>query len=191
LISRGATLAFCEAWEAKFDEEDGIIVLANSRLREAYENFIGEHGHWSIWVGRRIKLSEDDPDGSLFMEDLLDMIFTRDDNGHWITYTKPGGFCVTRPEEGMIIPGEAEVVEIPEGLWTSEEEGSPESSVGSYVGETSQSEAESTSNPQTSDCESTWWSDDSESEAGPEEDEIEGGVQVDEAVEENKDGTAS
>lgn len=190
MISRGATLAFCETWEATFDEENGIIVLANSRLREAYDAFIGEHGHWSIWVGRRIKLSEHDPDGSLFMDDLLDMIFTQDDGGHWITYTKPGGFWVTRPEEGLIIPGDAEVVEVPEDLWTSEEEGDPESSVGSYVGETSQSEAESTSNPQTSDCESTWWSDDSESEAGPEEEEIEGGVQVDEAVEEKKDGTA-
>lgn len=82
-------------------------------------------------------------------------------------------------------------MEIPEDSWTSEEEGSPESSVGGYVGETSECEAESTSNSQTSDCESTWWSDDSESEAGPEEDEIEGGAQVNEAVEEKKDGTAS
>ena len=160
-------------------------------MKEAYKTFIGERGHWSIWVGRRIKLREYDPDGSLFMGDLLDMIFTQDDNGYWITHTEPGGFCVTRPEEGIIIPGEAEVVEIPEDSWTSEEEGSPESSVGGYVGETSECEAESTSNPQTSDCESTWWSDDSESGAGPEEDEIEGGAQVNEAVEEKKDGTAS
>lgn len=120
------------------------------------------------------------------MEDLLDMIFTEDGDGFWITY-KMGGFWVTRPEEGPEIPEMAEVVEVADDYdaW-SEEEDDGETSVGSYVGETSQPEAESTSNSATSDCESAWWSDDSENEAGPEEDEAGGGMQVDEAVEEAK-----
>jgi hypothetical protein len=192
LISRGATPAFCQTWEARFEEENGIIVLANSRLREVYETLIGEHGHWSIWVGRRIKLHEDDPDGSLFMQDLLDMIFTEDDDQLWVTYEEPGpgGFWVTRPTEGVTaVEGVAERIMDEYDVWSEEED--QEFPVGSYDGEASQSEAESTSNPPTSDCESTWWSDDSENETEPGEDEIEGGVQADGVVEENKDETAA
>jgi len=129
------------------------------------------------------------------MEDLLDLIFTEDDDGRWITYQKRGGFWVTRPKEGSEIPGMAEDVEDAEvaevadeyDVW-SEEGGDRESSIGSYAGEASQTEAEPTPSPATSDCESTWWSDDSENEAEAEEDEVGGGVQVDEArVEEAKD----
>ena len=94
------------------------------------------------------------------MEDLLDMIFTEDNDGFWITYMQPEGFWVTRPGEGSDAPGEAEVVKV----------------VDEY-------ETESTSDPPASDCESTSSPDCLGNEAEPEE----GGVQPGEAVEGNKD----
>jgi len=112
LISRGVTLAFCETWNPTFDEDSGIVVQASSRLKEAHETLIGEHDSWSIWIGRRIKLCDDDPDGSLFMEDLLDLIFSEDDYGIWITYKEDEDQWVTRPEEGPEITKMVEVVEV-------------------------------------------------------------------------------
>ena len=172
LISRGATPAFCERWQATFDEDNGIIIRVNDCSGIAYETLIQEYGYWEVWVGRRIKLYGDEC-GSEFVDELLDVIFTEDDDGRWITYKDPGGYFVTRPKEGPNIPEGAEVVEIADEYdpWSDGEE-DREPSVGSDS-DTPWCEAESTSNPATSDCESTWWSDDSENEAEPEEDEIE------------------
>lgn len=114
LIARGATLAFCETWKATFDDYRGIIIRANDRLREAYETLIGESGSWTIWIGRRIEFCSDDLDGSLFMEDLLDLIFTEDHEGLWITYREEGTSWVTGPEEGSAIYG-LEIVEVTNG----------------------------------------------------------------------------
>lgn len=157
-------------------------------MREAYETLIGETS-WTIWVGRRIKLCDDDPDGSQFVEDLLDTIFTEDD-GLWITYMEPGGFWVTRPKEGPELTEIREVVEVADeyDVWSGEEDDC-EPSVASSDDWNRECEAESTSN-EASDCESTWWSDDSENEAESEEDEVGGDVEVNEAVEGNKDEPA-
>ena len=167
LISRGATLAFCETWSVTFEEDCGIVVQANDRLKEIYGSFLREGDSWSICIGRRIKLFADDSEGDLFMEDLLDLIFTEDDDKFWITY-KEYEFqthWITRPKGGLTIEGMGQVAEVGDEYETwSGEDDDGESSVGSYAGETSQSEAESTSDPATSDCESTWWSDDSENE---------------------------
>lgn len=174
LVSRGATLVFCETWYAIFEEDRGIVVQANDRLKEIYGSFLGEWDSWSICIGRRIKLGDDDPEGILYMEDLLDLIFTEDDDELWITYKEKEchSHWVTRPKGGPKITEVAEVAEVEDeyDVWSGEGDG--ESSVGSYVGESSSSEDKSTSDPATSDCESTWWSDDSENEA-------EGGVPAD------------
>lgn len=39
-------------------------------------------GYWSVWIGRRVKLGNDDPGGSAFMEDLLDMDITGGTGSH-------------------------------------------------------------------------------------------------------------
>jgi len=175
LVSRGATLVFCETWYAIFEEDRGIVVQANDRLKEIYGSFLGEWDSWLICIGRRIKLGDDDPEGILYMEDLLDLIFTEDDDELWITYKESEyqSHWVTRPKGGLRITGVEEVAEVADeyDVWSGEDDDG-ESSVGSYAGETSASEAQSTSNPATSDCESTWWSDDSENKA-------EGDVQTD------------
>jgi hypothetical protein len=101
-------------------------------------------------------------------------------------------YWVTRPKEGLRIVETMEIADVVDeyDVWDGEED-DRESSVG-CADESSESdpESESTSDPATSDCESTWWSDDSENEVEPEEGE--GDVQVDagqmaEDVEKNKD----
>jgi len=168
LVERGTTLAFCETWHAIFKEDSGIVVQANDRLKEIYGSFVKEGDSWSVWIGRSIKLGHDDPEGRQFMEDLLDLVFTEDDRGLWITYKERGNptHWVTRPKEGPRITDIAKVIEVADeyDVWSGEDEDG-ESSVGSYVDESEQSEAESTSNPETSDCESSWWSDHSENES--------------------------
>ena len=166
LISRGITLAFCETWHATFNEEDGIIVQADDCLRKIYCDPMGECESWSIWIGRRIKLYDDDPEGGGFMEHLLDLIF-EDMDDLWITYKEPEGSThwVTRPVEGM----ENTVVDVVDEYEVeSGEEDDREPSIG-YAGDTSESEAESTTHPASSECESTWWPDDSENETEAEE----------------------
>lgn len=189
LISRGATLAFCQTWNASFEKDRGIVVRASRNFIWAW-GFQEDEDCWEIWIGRRIKLGEDDPEGILFMGDLLDLIFTEDDDGLWITY-KDRICWVTRPKEGPEITRMEEVFEaVDEYRWSSQE--SEESDLEPSGDESSDFlEAESTSNPATSDCESTWWSDDSESEAGSEGGEAEEDVRVGEAMEENKGGPSS
>lgn len=163
LIARGATLAFCETWEATFDDKRGIIVRANAHLRWTYETIIEEGGSWTIWIGRRIELCSDDLDGSLFMEEILDLIFTEDHEGLWITYKEDqeGTSWVTRPKEGSAIDG-LEIVEFTNEYEILSGEEDDRESIGSYASDTSESEARSTSNPDSSEPGSTWWSDDSE-----------------------------
>lgn len=167
LVERGATLAFCETWQATFGGDHGIVVQANDRLKEIYDNLIEEGDSWSIWIGRRIKLGDDDPDGRLFMEDLLDLIFTEDDKGLWITFKEGENptHWVTRPKGGPGITGIVEAVKVVDeyDVWSGEDDNDEESSVGGHTDESAPSGAESTtSHPATSDCESTRWSDDSE-----------------------------
>ena len=182
LISRGATLAFCQAWKASFEKDRGIVVQADNSFLWAW-GFREEWDSWEIWIGRRIKLGKHDTEGNEFMGDLMDLISTEDDDGLWITYKEredPPRW-LTLPKEGPEITKMVEPVEVVDEYewWSSGEEDDPElSSVGSF---TDDGTARSTSNPATSDCESTWWPDDSENEA-------EGEVQADEAAEENKGG---
>lgn len=175
LVERGATLAFCETWYASFEEDRGIVVQANDRLREIYGSFIEEGDSWSIWIGRWIKLGDDDPEGRLFMEDLLDLIFTEDDSEMWVTYKEPENptHWVTRPLEGPGVMGMVEVADVADeyDVWSGEDE-DRESSVGNDAGDSAPSDAEFTSNPATLDRESYRWSDDSEEKSG-------GGVQAD------------
>lgn len=163
LVSRGATLIFCNVWSATLREDRVIVVQADDDLKEIYGSFIGEEDSWSIWIGRRIKLGEGDIDGRHFMEDLLDLIFTEDDDGSWITY-KEGedpAHWVTRPKGGPKVAETAEVIRVADeyDVWSGEDDEEPP--VEGHADETSESEAESASGSAISDRESTWRSDDS------------------------------
>ena len=182
LVSRGATRAFCETWRARFNEDCGIVVRPSDDLRDCYEDLSEELGfpwypHWSIWIGRRIKLEDWDLNGRRFMEDLLDIIFCDDDDGLWITYKDHQDSWVTRPKEGPEIEGMVEVLEIADEYEVlSGEEDDYESSIQSYgEGEGPEAEASSVS----SGGESTWWSDDSENETEAEGGEAGEDIEVD------------
>ena len=192
LILRGATLAFCQAWKASFDQERGIVVRADHDYFVQLDfDFVWawgseEEDDWEIWIGRRIKLGDDDPEGIKFMRDLLELALAEDRDELWITYKAceyPTRW-VTRPREGPEIKEILEVLEVvDEYEWSSEEEDDQEPYVWSSDSESPPTEAKSTTDPATSECESTWWSDDSGDGAKPAEAESEGSVQTDESAE--------
>jgi len=181
LISRGATPAFCEIWRARFNEDSGIVVQPSDDFKGAYGALIEDLDFpWSIWIGRHIKLDDDDLDGSLFMESLLDIIFYEDDDGLWITYKDHKDSWVTRPSEGPEIEGTVEVLEVADEyeVWSEEEEEEEEEDDHEpshpTFSDNESPEAESTS----SGCESTWWSDDSENEMEVEDGESVEGIEA-------------
>jgi len=63
----------CETFHLEFSYEDGIFTWADE---DVYEQFSGsamlKGDFWKIHLGRRIELDEDDLDGSMFIEGLLD-----------------------------------------------------------------------------------------------------------------------
>ncbi|KAK7064198.1 40S ribosomal protein S3-1 [Favolaschia claudopus] len=73
LRRRGATRLMCETFNLEFNEETGIVAWADGDL---YTEFAGprmEKGDfWKILLGRHIQLDDDDADGSLFIEGLLE-----------------------------------------------------------------------------------------------------------------------
>ncbi|TFY73242.1 hypothetical protein EWM64_g10770 [Hericium alpestre] len=91
LIARGASRLMCETFQLRFTHEHGIVAWADDALFEDFSGPGMKQGDlWKICLGRRIVLDEDDPDGSLFIEGLLEeaMLFPlRDvgDPGDWET----------------------------------------------------------------------------------------------------------
>ena len=63
----------CETFHLSFSEEDGIIAWADNDI---YNRFSGpamlKGDFWKIHLGRRVELDEDDLDGSMFIEGLLE-----------------------------------------------------------------------------------------------------------------------
>jgi hypothetical protein len=63
----------CETFHLSFSEKGGIIAWADDDI---YEQFSGpamlKGDFWKIALGRRIELDEDDLDGSMFIEGLLE-----------------------------------------------------------------------------------------------------------------------
>ncbi|KAJ7706137.1 hypothetical protein B0H17DRAFT_1325858, partial [Mycena rosella] len=73
LRQRGASRLMCETFHLEFHADVGIIAWADGDI---YEEFAGplmqEGDFWKIMLGRRIVLEDDDPDGSEFIEALLE-----------------------------------------------------------------------------------------------------------------------
>ena len=87
LLQRGATRLMCETFHLSFSEKDGIITWADEGI---YEQFSGpamlKGDFWKIHLGRRIELDEDDLDGSIFIEGLLEDVLLYPP--HWSTMKK-------------------------------------------------------------------------------------------------------
>jgi len=106
LLQRGATRLMCETFHLSFSQKDGIIAWADDDI---YEQFSGpamlKGDFWKIHLGRRIELDEDDLDGSMFIEGLLeDVLFYPPEwsttqkylNERWETVEENPGIWITR-----------------------------------------------------------------------------------------------
>jgi hypothetical protein len=89
----------CETFNLEFDAENGIAAWADEDLYGDYAGPLMQKGDfWKIMLGRRIQLEEDDPDGSLFIEALLeDALIFPTKRGPWETVEESPGIWVTRP----------------------------------------------------------------------------------------------
>ncbi|KAJ7361712.1 hypothetical protein DFH08DRAFT_655948, partial [Mycena albidolilacea] len=98
LRQRGATRLMCETFNLEFDAENGIAAWADEDLYGDYAGPLMQKGDfWKIMLGRRIQLEEDDPDGSLFIEALLeDALIFPTKQGPWETVEESPGIWVTR-----------------------------------------------------------------------------------------------
>ncbi|KAJ8514507.1 hypothetical protein ONZ45_g7949 [Pleurotus djamor] len=73
LLSRGATRLMCETFNLEYSQEGGIIAWADQTLFEEFTGDKMKKGDlWKIRVGRSIQLDDEDLDGSVFIEDLLE-----------------------------------------------------------------------------------------------------------------------
>lgn len=115
LIGRGTTRLMIQQFDLEFTEQQGIgpsiqfyvspqsiltiwstVAWADSGIFQDFptDGMLPED-RWKIHLGRRVTLEPDDPDGSIFIEDLLEEIIKHNRHG-WET-VKEDGVWVTRP----------------------------------------------------------------------------------------------
>lgn len=106
LLARGATQDMIDTFHLTFTDLDGIYAWADDEL---FNEFSGdgmkEGDTWKIYLGRRITLEEDDLDGSLFIETLIEeaVLFPQDPSlvdptlMQWKTYKESPGVWITKP----------------------------------------------------------------------------------------------
>ncbi|KAJ7630981.1 hypothetical protein FB45DRAFT_1152655 [Roridomyces roridus] len=99
LRQRGATRLMCLTFNLEFRSDVGIIAWADGDI---YDEFAGplmqEGDYWKIMLGRRIELDEEDADGSLFIEGLLEdaLLYPHISGCKWETVEETPGVWVTR-----------------------------------------------------------------------------------------------
>lgn len=75
LVSRGATPAMVELYQLEWTDEEGIVAWADEDLFDEFSSdSMKEGAKWKIYLGRRIVLDPADPDGTKFVEDLVEEI---------------------------------------------------------------------------------------------------------------------
>lgn len=106
LVQRGATAQMIERFQLSFTETRGIIAWADQDLFDEFSGPAMKEGDfWKIHLGRRVRLDEDDLDGALFMEGLLEDAMLFSQNGslvdptlvEWDTRHESPGVWVTKP----------------------------------------------------------------------------------------------
>lgn len=125
LIRRGATPRMCETFHLEFDKKQGIYAWADDDI---FNTFSGsgmvEGDRWRIRLGCRIQLDPLDPDGSEFMEDLLEEALfypVHNEGVEWVTIRAPTGEWVTQP-----VPEKRRDVPLDEYLRECRDEGNGE-----------------------------------------------------------------
>ncbi|KAG5349446.1 hypothetical protein C0989_003903, partial [Termitomyces sp. Mn162] len=123
LLQRGATRLMIETFNLEFNQDKGIFAWADSAL---YKEFAGpkmlKGDFWKIQLGRRFDLDEDDLNGSVFVEGILEDVIMfpgkGGDGAQWETAEESPGIWVTQ----MVKTAS----ENEEGFEESEEEGDGE-----------------------------------------------------------------
>ncbi|KAJ7665266.1 hypothetical protein DFH06DRAFT_923309, partial [Mycena polygramma] len=99
LRRRGATRLMCETFNLEFSSDTGIIAWADDDIYTEFARPLMQRGDfWKIMLGTRVRLDEDDPDGSAFVEALLEdaLVFPLSSGGKWETVEESPGIWVTR-----------------------------------------------------------------------------------------------
>ena len=86
LLRRGATPAMCGTFQLEFFKDSGIVAGANEDLMEEFGGEAMEGCRWKIYLGRRVQLEEEDLDGTMCLEGLLeDALYFCPPTDRWIT----------------------------------------------------------------------------------------------------------
>ncbi|KAJ7630979.1 hypothetical protein FB45DRAFT_1152650 [Roridomyces roridus] len=94
LRRRGASRLMCLTFNLEYDSDVGIIAWADGEIYDAFSGPLMQQGDfWKFLLGRRIELDEDDPDGSGFIEGLLEGALP---DSQWETVEESPGIWVTK-----------------------------------------------------------------------------------------------
>ncbi|KAJ6610030.1 hypothetical protein B0H10DRAFT_1954102 [Mycena sp. CBHHK59/15] len=98
LRRRGATYLMCKTFHLEFHSDVGIVAWADGDIYDEFAGPLMQKGDfWKIMLGRSIELEEDDPDGSAFLEALLeDALLFPLPSARWETVEESPGIWVTR-----------------------------------------------------------------------------------------------
>jgi hypothetical protein len=98
LRERGATRLMIETFNLEFDFDSGIFAYADGPIFEEFSGPQMKTGDvWKIQLGRRFTLDPDDPDGSLFIEGILEEAVLFGSATHeWETIEEQAGLWVTQ-----------------------------------------------------------------------------------------------
>ncbi|KAF8216150.1 hypothetical protein K438DRAFT_1800139 [Mycena galopus ATCC 62051] len=107
LRRRGATRLMCETFNLEFNAATGIFAWADGDIYREFAGPLMQVGDfWKIMLGRRIQLDEDDPDGSLFIEAVLEdaLLFPLFEGQKWETVEDGAspGIWITRPVDAVL-----------------------------------------------------------------------------------------
>ncbi|KIJ25835.1 hypothetical protein M422DRAFT_38450 [Sphaerobolus stellatus SS14] len=105
LLERGATRLMIDTFHLSFENRTGIVAWADQELFDAWTTDAMGYGDcWKIMLGRRIKLSPDDLDGSEWLGNFLEEALLTSRYELYETVKESSGIWVTRPTEfGMKI----------------------------------------------------------------------------------------
>jgi hypothetical protein len=116
LVARGATEFMCETFALEFTPETGIVAQVpgefwddfppHFKTQDDWDQEADEVKLWKIYLGRRIVLDDDDPDGSQFIENFLEEVFYYPNKitleAQWETLLEAPGVWVTRPKDSTM-----------------------------------------------------------------------------------------
>jgi len=98
MLRRGATRLMIATFNMGYHAETGLVVWADETLYQRWTKDPMKKGDfWKIMLGRRIRLSPDDLDGSEWMDDFLDDIFGPQAPVSYKTFEESPGIWVTMP----------------------------------------------------------------------------------------------